>query len=57
MPFKIKEESKHWESLYYQENALVGLLKQQIKALQAEVDYLKGKIAYIKKYEVNNENN
>lgn len=50
-------EAKHWESLYYKENALVGLLKQHIKALEEQVDYLKGKIAYVKKYEVNNENN
>ena len=49
------EESKHWESLYYKENALVGLLKQHIKALEEQVDYLNSKIAYIKKYEVNHD--
>jgi len=52
-----KEEAKHWEDLYYKENALVGLLKQHIKALKEQVDYLNSKITYIKKYEVNNENN
>ena len=51
------EESNHWESLYYKENALVGLLKQHIKALEEQVNYLNSKIVYIKKYEVNNENN
>ena len=46
-------ESKHWESLYYKENALVGLLKQNIKFLEEEVNYLKGRIHFILKYEVN----
>lgn len=43
-------EAKHWESLYYKENALVGLLKQHIKALEEQVGYLSSRIAYIKKY-------
>lgn len=43
-------EAKHWESLYYKENALVALLKQHIKALEEQVGYLNSRIAYIKKY-------
>ena len=45
-----EEEVKQWESLYYKENALVGLLKQHIKALEEQVGYLSSRIAYIKKY-------
>lgn len=49
------KESKHWESLYYKENALVGLLKSKVKSLEAKIDYLQGKIFYIEKYEVNHD--
>ena len=45
-------ESKHWESLYYKENALVAVLKQRIKSLEEEVYYLNGKMKFIQKYEV-----
>jgi len=45
------DESKHWESLYYKENALVGVLRQNIKFLEEEVEYLNGRIHFILKYE------
>lgn len=48
-----EEESKHWESLYYKENARVRLLENKIIALKAEKDYLKSEIAYMKKYKEN----
>ena len=44
------DECKHWESLYYKENALVGLLKSKIEYLKAEVEYLKSELAYNRKY-------
>lgn len=47
------EESKHWEELYYKENARVGLLESRIIALKAERDYFKNEIAYMKKYKEN----
>ena len=50
---QIVEETKHWEDLYYKENALVGLLINKVKFLEAQVDYLKSELAYTKKYEVN----
>ena len=50
---KTVEETKHWEDLYYKENALVGLLINKVKFLEAQVDYLKSELAYTKKYEVN----
>ena len=50
---QIVEEAKHWEDLYYKENALVGLLINKVKFLEAQVDYLKSELAYTKKYEVN----
>ena len=49
------EEAKHWEDLYYKENALVGLLINKVKFLEAQVDYLKSELAYTKKYEVNHD--
>ena len=52
---QIVEEAKHWEDLYYKENALVGLLINKVKFLEAQVDYLKSELAYTKKYEVNND--
>ena len=52
---QIVEETKHWEDLYYKENALVGLLINKVKFLEAQVDYLKSELAYTKKYEVNND--
>ena len=48
-------ECDHWETLYYKENALVGLLKSKIKALEAEVEYLKSELAYNKKYGENHD--
>ena len=50
---QIVEEAEHWEDLYYKENALVGLLINKVKFLEAQVDYLKSELAYTKKYEVN----
>ena len=52
---QIVEETKHWEDLYYKENALVGLLINKVKFLEAQVDYLKSELAYTKKYEVNHD--
>lgn len=52
---KTVEEAKHWEDLYYKENALVGLLINKVKFLEAQVDYLKSELAYTKKYEVNHD--
>lgn len=52
---QIVEEAKHWEDLYYKENALVGLLINKVKFLEAQVDYLKSELAYTKKYEVNHD--
>ena len=52
---KTVEETKHWEDLYYKENALVGLLINKVKFLEAQVDYLKSELAYTKKYEVNHD--
>lgn len=46
----LNEETKHWEALYYKENALVGLLKSKINSLEAEVEYLRSELAYNKKY-------
>ena len=45
------DEAKQWEQLYYKENALVGLLRQNIKFLEEEVNYLNGRIHFILKYE------
>ena len=39
----------------YKENALVGLLINKVKFLEAQVDYLKSELAYTKKYEVNHD--
>ena len=50
---KTAEEAEHWKDLYYKENALVGLLINKVKFLEAQVDYLKSELAYTKKYEVN----
>ena len=52
---QIVEEAKHWQDLYYKENALVGLLINKVKFLEAQVDYLKSELAYTKKYEVNHD--
>ena len=52
---KTIEETKHQEDLYYKENALVGLLINKVKFLEAQVDYLKSELAYTKKYEVNHD--
>ena len=43
---QIVEETKHWEDLYYKENALVGLLINKVKFLEAQVDYLKSEVNY-----------
>ena len=47
------EEIKHWENLYYKENALVGLLQLNIEFLEKEVHYWKGKVAFMQKYGIN----